>query len=270
MKDKDTDRHRLANIVRYLMGARSELSQSASGQIQVQEEDGVRYLQFGTPWIQGAMRLSQPDALEVEYVQQMMLWTLFDQEPQAICQLGLGVGALTRFCYHHFPQAVITAVEIDQEVITTCHEHFLLPPASERLALVHDDAADFVANADNQGRFDVLQVDLYDAESTGPARGSAAFYQDCAQVLTESGMMTINLFCEYPDHHMHLKRMEAAFEAVAWLPEVHDSNIVAIGFRQAPVLEFDDLYRRATKIEQTLALPASTWVDGLYKWMQHR
>ena len=41
------------------------------------ELSGVRYLHFGTEWVQGAMRLSKPDAIELEYAQQMMAWLLF-------------------------------------------------------------------------------------------------------------------------------------------------------------------------------------------------
>lgn len=41
------------------------------------EMDGVRYLHFGTEWVQGAMRLRKPESIELEYAQQMMAWLLF-------------------------------------------------------------------------------------------------------------------------------------------------------------------------------------------------
>ena len=37
---------------------------------------GVRFLHLGTPWVQGAMRLAKPDAIELTYVQMMMMWML--------------------------------------------------------------------------------------------------------------------------------------------------------------------------------------------------
>ncbi len=62
--------------------------------------EGVRYLHFGTEWVQGAMRLRKPDAIELEYAQQMMAWLLF-LSPSApdfhVAQLGLGAAALTKF-----------------------------------------------------------------------------------------------------------------------------------------------------------------------------
>ncbi len=42
----------------------------------ISEHDGVRYLHLGTPWVQGAMRIRKPQALELEYIQRMMVWML--------------------------------------------------------------------------------------------------------------------------------------------------------------------------------------------------
>ncbi|MFP3245446.1 MAG: spermidine synthase, partial [Paraburkholderia sp.] len=63
------------------------------------EEGGVRYLHFGTEWVQGAMRLRKPDHIELEYAQQMMAWLLFLEAPKRIVQLGLGAAALTKFAH---------------------------------------------------------------------------------------------------------------------------------------------------------------------------
>lgn len=64
--------------------------------VTLSESDGVRYLHFGTEWIQGAMRLRKPDWIELEYAQQMMAWMLFIDQPAHIVQLGLGTAALTK------------------------------------------------------------------------------------------------------------------------------------------------------------------------------
>lgn len=268
--EESAEKQRLANIVRHLVASASGVYGKNKPRVNISDEDGVRYLHFGTPWIQGAMRLDQPDAIEVEYVQQMMLWTLFMDNPAHICQLGLGAATLTRFCHLHYPQAQVTTVEIDQAVVDICREKFLLPSNGDRLAVMLGDAMDFVSDPANHGTLDVLQVDLYDADARGPALGSLEFYRACAACLKPDGIMTANLFCDYPEHNDHLVRMEGVFEAVAWLPEVHDSNIVAIGFRKAPVLDFDDLYARADRVTQRLGLPARTWVDGLYTWMEQQ
>src|ERR1700749_1912346 len=77
------------------------------------EFQGVRSLHLGTSWVQGAMRLAKPDAPELEYVQMMMMWLLFLEQPRHVVQLGLGSAALTKFCYRRLPETRITAVELN-------------------------------------------------------------------------------------------------------------------------------------------------------------
>lgn len=43
----------------------------------ITEFQGVRSLHLGTSWVQGAMRIAKPDAIELEYVQMMMMfWSI--------------------------------------------------------------------------------------------------------------------------------------------------------------------------------------------------
>ena len=65
--------------------------------VTLSEQDGVRYLHFGTEWVQGAMRIRKPDWPELEYAQQMMAWMLFIEAPRTIAQLGLGEARLDLF-----------------------------------------------------------------------------------------------------------------------------------------------------------------------------
>lgn len=231
------------------------------------ESDGVRSLHFGSPAVQGAMRIDQPVSIELEYIQQMMMWLLFRDDAAHIVQLGLGAAALTKFCYHRLSPARVTAVELDPGVVDACRNHFALPPDDERLSVLSMDAMDYVTDFSRRHSIDILQVDLYDAQAKEPALGTEAFYAACANCLSAKGMMTVNLYCDWPDHLHHIRTIEHSFAAVAWLPEVHDGNIVAIAFKQAPSVDFDDLLKRAGQIRATLSLPADNWVEGLYEWM---
>ena len=60
------------------------------------EEGGVRYLHFGTEWVQGAMRLRKPDHIEVDYALHLIARLLFIETPRRSVQLGLGAAALTK------------------------------------------------------------------------------------------------------------------------------------------------------------------------------
>ncbi len=213
------------------------------------------------------MRIDDPYALEFEYIQQMMMWTLFNKSPAHIVQLGLGAASLTKFCYKHYGRSNITAVELNPAVIDICREAFYLPSDDKRLQVLCMDAMEYVTDQTHHSTVDILQVDLYDAQAEKPALDSPEFYQSCADCLTPQGMMTVNLFCDAPDHAKNIEAMEQSFEAVAWLTEVHDSNIVAVAFKKAPSIDFEKLYERAELLEQQLKLPASVWVDGLVDWM---
>ncbi|AKU22885.1 spermidine synthase [Massilia sp. NR 4-1] len=233
----------------------------------ITEFEGVRSLHLGTSWVQGAMRLARPDAIELEYVQMMMMWMLFQSQPRHIVQLGLGSSALTKFCYHRFPQARVTAVELNPNVIAICGALFGLPPNDSRLNVLEMNALDFVMNPANRHSVDVLQVDLYDEEARGPVLDTPEFYQACYDCLTEDGIMTTNVFGDFPNYDKNLQAMELVFDAVVWLPEVHDANIVVIAFKQAPSLDFSLLYERAGAIKKSMNLPAKSWVNGLKEWM---
>ena len=244
-------------------------------QVALSEFRGVRSLHLmrasdqdmSTAPIQGSMRLAVPLQIELEYVQQMMLWLLFMPQPRHIVQLGLGAAALTKFCYHHFPEAKVTAVDLNPAVIAMCREHFYLPQDDQRLQVLEADALAFVLNPVRHATLDVLQVDLYDAEAQGPVLDTPAFYQACADCLTADGMMTVNLFSNEENRRKNIAAMQQAFEAVVWLPEVHDANVVALAFKRAPAIDFAELYQRAAIIRVNYKLPAPYWVNGLKEWM---
>ena len=231
--------------------------------VTLSEQDGVRYLHFGTEWVQGAMRIRKPDWPELEYAQQMMAWMLFIEAPQAIAQLGLGAATLTKFCYRQFPEASVTAVELNQAVIGICASMFKLPPEDERLRVLEMDALDFVEDPANHGAYDVLQCDLYDATARGPVLDTPEFYQACSQCLAPHGVMTVNLFGDHPSFARNIKAMKFAFEHVICLPEVHEGNVVALCFNTRPEIDKDALNARAAQVNAATKLPAKSWVKGI-------
>jgi spermidine synthase len=223
------------------------------------EQGGVRFLHFGTDWVQGAMRLAQPDWPELEYIQQMMAWMLcvdWRQEDLHIVQLGLGAAAATKCCYRQFPQARVTAIELNPAVITAARSMLALPDNDERLSVQEGDAWNFVMDADNAASVHALQVDLYDAAARGPVLDSLAFYRACRRVLqptaTAPAVMTINLFGDETSFPRNIERICEAFDnRVLVFPEVHDGNVIALAFT-GPIwtASWDEIYARAEHIEE--------------------
>lgn len=273
MKDLQRIHQLIVSMSRKITAKETKIA--AHPAVSMSEFRGVRSLHLTTDLsgdtscapIQGSMRIAVPDQIELEYVQQMMLWMLFNDHPAHIVQLGLGAAALTKFCHARFPDARVTAIDVNPNVITMCREHFKLPEDDARLQVIEMDALDYVLSPARHGSMDVLQVDLYDAEAQGPVLDTPEFYQACADSLTDNGMMTVNLFSNEENRRKNIAAMEQAFDAVVWLPEVHDANVVALAFKRSPEIDFADLYQRAAIIRVNDKLPAPYWVNGLKEWM---
>lgn len=238
-------------------------------EVTLTEFRGIQFLHFGTDWIQGAMRLNNPYEIVLDYVQHMMVWMLFKDNPKHIVQLGLGSAALTKFCYQYFPDAQVTAVELNPEVIRICRSAFHLPEDNERLAVVQTDAFDYIKSKKNRHETDVIQVDLYDENAAAPVFDSPEFYQSCADALAPDGMMTVNIFGDASDRIKSIEAIGESFDSVVWLPEIDGGNIIILAFKKSPDVDFEELYRRANIIRTETKLKAVQWVNHLQNWMKN-
>ena len=229
------------------------------------EADGVRYLHLGTPWVQGAMRIRASLTLELEYIRRMMVWTLLipsDELARAhAVQLGLGVGAITRFCYRRLHMRC-TAVELNPSVIHACRQFFHLPPEAADFRVVNADAGEFVADPARAGTVRALCVDLYDHEAAGPVLDSAQFYVDCCRALTDGGAMTVNLFGRDASFERSAARIVAAFGAaqVFSMRPTKEGNTVIVALKGAPMPDAPTFVARVRHIESRFKLKASQWL----------
>lgn len=231
------------------------------------EADGIRYLHFNTEWVQGAMRISDPAELVLEYTGQMMAWLLFLDPPKdaPIGLLGLGAGSLARFCLKR-TRSDICVVEWNPQVTAVCQTFFRLPP-SARMDIHHDDAGEWVADPANSGRCPVLMVDLYDAQARGPVRDSVDFYRGCRKVLGEVGVLTVNLFGQHESFDRNIGNLSLAFDdRIILLPQIDAGNQIVLAF-SGPPLEVTpaQLLARAEQVESLYGLPARRWARSLLR-----
>lgn len=237
-------------------------------EVNFSDHGDVRYLHLGTEWIQGSMRLDDPFAIDLEYVQRMMAWLLF-VEPQAVArrhamQLGLGAASLTKFC-HRKLRMKTTAIELNPQVVAACRLWFKLPRDDSRLSVILGDAGQVVEHEHWRGQVDALQVDLYDHEAAAPVLDSEAFYRGCRSLLTEDGCMTVNLFGRSSSYERSLKRIRAAFgdDAVWAFKPTREGNTVVLALREPVRPTRAVLAERAEAIEARWGLPAHKWLRVL-------
>ena len=225
----------------------------------------VRYLHLGTVWVQGSMLIDAPYDIELEYVQRMMAGLLFMDAPAVpkkhAMQLGLGSAALTKFCYKKLRMKT-TAIEINPQVISACRGWFKLPRDDLRLQVIEADASLEIQKPQHLETVDMLHVDLYDHEAAAPVLDSAAFYAHCRALLTEEGVMTVNLFGRDSSYEQSLAKMAAAFGAGAiWaFRPTREGNTVVLAQRSPTRPDRAALLHAAGEVESRWGLPAKKWL----------
>jgi spermidine synthase len=238
----------------------------------ISEADGVRYLHLGTPWVQGAMRIRKPLALELEYIQRMMAWMLL-RPPAELArghavQLGLGAAAITRYT-HSVLKMRTTAVELNPTVIDACRIWFKLPADTARLKVLAMNAAHFAADPQHRESADVLCVDLYDHAAASPVLDSSAFYRDCRGLLAEGGVLSVNLFGRDASFERSAQRIADVFGAdrIASLRPTKEGNTIVVALKDTPWPDREALAARADNIEARFQLPAGKWLRMIRPWV---
>lgn len=241
---------------------------SENVEVQFSEDKRCRYLHFDSPWVQGSMRLSDPLALDLEYIQRMMVWMLF-VEPDAVAdlhalQLGLGAGSLTKFCSKKLGM-LTSCMELSPPVYRACRQWFRLPDNHSTLNVMLIDAAEGIRQTEWHGAVDALQVDLYDAQAASPVLNHADFYHDCRATLTPTGCMTVNLFGRNLSYQHSLEQIAAAFgwDALWAFNPTREGNTVVLAQRTPHQPSYDTLWQRANVIESRWNLPACKWLRTL-------
>ncbi|WP_313076067.1 spermidine synthase [Melaminivora sp.] len=234
-------------------------------EVSVSDDGEVRHLHLGTPWIQGSMRIAEPFHIELEYVQRMMAWLLF-VAPEGVAerralQLGLGAGAITKFCHKRLRMQT-TAIELNPQVLAVCRAWFKLPPEGPRLSVVLGDAAQEIRRPELAGTIDALAVDLYDHEAAAPVLDSADFYADCRALLTADGCLTVNLFGRASSYERSVAQLAQAFgEDALWaFRPTREGNTVVLAQRTPGRPKRAELLARAEAVQARWDLPAPKWL----------
>ena len=112
------------------------------------------------------------------------------------------------------------------------------------------------------GTVDALAVDLYDHEAAAPVLDSPDFYADCRSVLTDEGVMTVNLFGRDASYERSLQSICAAFgEGAVWaFKPTREGNTIVLAQRTADRPTRMALLARAEEIQSRWRLPAVKWL----------
>lgn len=223
--------------------------------VEVSEERGVRYLHLGGDAIQSAIRLSQPDALELHYTRAMMGFMLFEPAPRDLLMIGLGGGSIPRFVHARLPTIRTTAIEINPRVLAAARTYFGLPQDDERLTVLIEDGAAYVPA--HPFSTDVLLLDAFHDGEAVTQLCSAEFYDHCYAALRDGGVFVQNFMADEPRFGRYVDRLVESFDGrVLCMPTADEVNTMVFGLkRDGRRVSIDDLKRAAAKLERRHGLP---------------
>jgi spermidine synthase len=225
--------------------------------IDISEEAGVRYLHFGSLWIQGAMRIARPWHLELDYTREMMASLLMRDDrhfPRRVLLIGLGAASITKFLYRNFPLAKLTVVEIEPRVVAAARQFFKLPDDPKRLNIVIADGSKFVA--ENDMDYDLILVDGFDEDARPGELDTLPFYQMCRARLNENGILVVNLLGRSRGYAVSLGKLREAFDTRALVfPSCEGGNVIALAATGEPIrIALEDLKENAETLKADTGL----------------
>lgn len=224
--------------------------------IEISEEAGVRYLHFSSDWVQGAMRISRPYALELAYTREMMAGLLLREPPwpRKALLIGLGAGSLAKFIYRHLPATRITVVEISAQVEIVARLHFKLPDDAQRLDVRIGDGAEFMRTSSEH--YDCILVDGFDKDARAGALDTPSFYAACRERLSADGLLAVNLLGRNRGFQASAARIAEAFAGRSLVfPSCDSGNAIAFACAgEAVAASADDLRERAERLKRETGL----------------
>jgi len=221
--------------------------------VDISEEDGVRYLHFGSEWVQGAMRIARPWSLELDYTKEMMGGLLLRQQsnwPRHALLIGLGAGSLAKFIYRNLPDCRITIVEINPQVEFIARQYFKLPDDAQRLEVIIGCGADYMLAGGRQ--FDYILADGFGPDAKAGALDTLPFYQACRARLSERGLLGINMLGHNNGVKGSVARISEAFDGrLAVFPSCDSGNTIAFASGGEPVaVSLEQMRERAQLLKK--------------------
>ncbi|MFM9972207.1 MAG: fused MFS/spermidine synthase [Burkholderiales bacterium] len=231
--------------------------------VSIAEERGVRSLHIGGLAIQSAMRLSNPDALELHYTRAMMSFMLFCPRPKDLLMVGLGGGSMAKFLYRRLTDTRLTVVEIRAEVVAAARSYFEFPSDDRRMRVMVGDGARYVPA--NPASVDVLLLDGFEDGVQPRDLCSQDFYDSAFAALRPGGVLVVNFMAEDPRLDAMCMRLEKSFAGRTLLLEAADKvNVVVLALRDGPgKIAWSELRTAAAQLQGTLDLPFDKFLVSL-------
>ena len=241
---------------------RSQLLDETYAKPYVMDDGERRFLHFNGRLIQSAMRLAEPNDLDLRYTQKMMSFLLFRSRPRRVLLIGLGGGSLVKFCHYRLPATHMTVLENNPDVIAL-RDAFLVPPDSPNLKVLEADGAEYLEQMEKG--IDVLLVDAFDSAGFAPGLVNREFFEQARAKLTGSGVLVVNLAGDAETYAGLIGVVMQVFDdRVIVFPVREDDNYVLLAFKD-PKFEPDwrRLHALAKELRSKYGLDFPTFLEKI-------
>ncbi len=159
-------------------------------------------------------------------------------------------------------------------MVTIARQHFHLPDNDQRLQVVQGDGLDYLrlqAQEATNPQPDIIMLDVFDGFGVPPDFYSQAFFDDCAAVLSEQGMVVINLWGSDKNFAIYWQRLQTSFGGkLLKLPTGKPGNIVVFAFNGLEYsLTLDNLLARAKELLEYDQVDYTAYVETLFDHNPH-
>ena len=212
-------------------------------------------LRSGDDALQSVIELQNPHHLALKNLEYLMAVLLFIPRPERILMLGTAAGSLLHFLRYYYPEAAITAVDIDVELIEQLLDMELLPPAQTGLGYVYDDAAHFIEHCDQ--KYDLILIDVFSGAQSPAWLLEKSTTNNLFRLLTERGALAYNLLIDSEhDFKLFYRDLSLVFDQqTLCLPVQGLENTIAYGIRSPPPpLEMTQYMQLAVELSERLEI----------------
>lgn len=201
----------------------------------VYQDDTFRYLaitedETSLGLIQGRVLLAYQSYLFETYARSIVKLSYAWDMPQNIMLMGHGIGGLLRSFKNHYPAAMIRTVEKHMHVLMLAKKYFLGQSLSSEGVYHLEDYIEYLTwpSARNQ---DIVVVDIFTHETKIRDMTAPEFFHLCDGLLSESGVLIVNLVGEPNDIGNVLGAALEVFPHVYRYPVEEGANTLLLASR---------------------------------------
>ena len=156
------------------------------------DEKGLRHLVFlPRKGSQSIFDPQHPDKIISNFIKaSFLVLPALGRAPKKVLFLGLGGGIMPMFIRRHYPKAQIDIIEIEKIIPKIAEKYFGFKPDSKMKVHILD-GLEYLERS--KEKYDIIFVDVYDAEKVPKQFTTWDFYTLVKEHLTKGGVFTANL-----------------------------------------------------------------------------